>query len=347
MQPRCMRGSRPRLAVDKISAVSLQVPAIAGERDRGTGPFASRPARRLPGQTPRYRRSGVRCCVEAHEWCGCGARLPALQVRSSRDSYGDIVIAGDGDDRPPGPRSSSSIRAGTTSTSPRPRRKRARGDLGRRPGRDDRWIGSGMKPRGLGCGILGYGYAIDIAGDDLYRRPRYSRTGVFGVGILVQCGALRYRGRCSPGASLFGLGIISDLAGSTNTTAPVPRPRPTRLRRARRRRRVRSLRRRRHRAPLSLAADRRHNTSLAQGAARGPRPTSATDSRSPADRPAGWRRDDVYGAGLFAQGRLLVRVGISTMRAGTIAGDLVRQGAAHFSIGALIDEVAMTPTARP
>jgi hypothetical protein len=68
----------------------------------------------------------------------------------------------------------------------------------------------------FGAGILGYGFLLDAAGNDVYRMDRLAcGVGVFGVGMLLdRDGKDRYEiDQLGQGAAFFGIGVLSDLAG--------------------------------------------------------------------------------------------------------------------------------------
>jgi hypothetical protein len=68
----------------------------------------------------------------------------------------------------------------------------------------------------FGAGVLGYGFLIDLAGNDTYSAVRFSQgSAVFGVGCLLDLqGDDRYTARMhSQGSAQFGIGILSDIGG--------------------------------------------------------------------------------------------------------------------------------------
>jgi hypothetical protein len=69
----------------------------------------------------------------------------------------------------------------------------------------------------FGAGIFGYGYLVDLDGDDTYKGGNLSQgAGLFGVGALLDlAGVDTYDGYLlTQGAGVFGIGTLSDLAGN-------------------------------------------------------------------------------------------------------------------------------------
>ena len=65
------------------------------------------------------------------------------------------------------------------------RGRRAHAGTGRRGRRRPRWGHPGGGPA-FGAGILGYGFLLDVAGDDVYKADRLAcGMAAFGVGVLL------------------------------------------------------------------------------------------------------------------------------------------------------------------
>lgn len=70
---------------------------------------------------------------------------------------------------------------------------------------------------GFGGAVLGAGFVLDLAGDDIYDAGSISLgAGVFGLGgVIDRSGNDGYRGYVtSQGAAMYGVGVLSDLAGN-------------------------------------------------------------------------------------------------------------------------------------
>ncbi|MFQ5717430.1 MAG: hypothetical protein ACE5GQ_10070, partial [Nitrospinales bacterium] len=73
-----------------------------------------------------------------------------------------------------------------------------------------------------GAGVLGGGFLIDLAGDDLYFAQNYSQgAGIFGAGLLVDlAGRDMYKSDAiSQGAAAFGVGILAEGRGNDGYSA--------------------------------------------------------------------------------------------------------------------------------
>lgn len=71
-------------------------------------------------------------------------------------------------------------------------------------------------PGAFGAGILGYGFLLDVSGNDVYKTGDVGPgTGLFGVGMLIdRSGNDTYlTHRVGEGAAVCGIGILSDLSG--------------------------------------------------------------------------------------------------------------------------------------
>lgn len=134
--------------------------------------------------------------------------------------FGDVVIAGAGDDTHPAePPTLLLLDLGGNDT--------YRGGAATRSdqnpisllvdvaGNDTYDSGSAAGPA-FGAGVLGYGYLVDLAGDDTYRAQRIAEgAGVLGYGALLDlAGTDRYDAiAAAQGAGIFGVGVLADLAG--------------------------------------------------------------------------------------------------------------------------------------
>jgi hypothetical protein len=212
---------------------------------------------------------------------------------------------------------------------------------------DDRYETKGEAA--FGAGILGYGFLLDCAGDDVYQADRLAcGIGVFGVGMLLdRAGNDKYEiDRVGQGAGYFGVGVLADAKGddeyrcfqlaqglggvkgcgvlvdregndlyeADNTKIKYPSPQ-----------------------------DNRHNTSLAQGCAFGRRahPGDGHSLAGGVGLLVDGRGNDRYRCGVFGQGvsywyglGLLVDLGGDD----TYDGVWYCQGsAAHYGVGALCD----------
>lgn len=81
---------------------------------------------------------------------------------------------------------------------------------------NDRYVNSDSLRPAFGAGVFGYGFLVDLGGNDQYESVNNSLgVGLFGFGTLLdKSGNDQYRARTtSQGAGIFGIGLLSDLDG--------------------------------------------------------------------------------------------------------------------------------------
>lgn len=201
-----------------------------------------------------------------------------------------------------------------------------------------------------GCGVLGYGYLVDLEGNDVYEGASPGQgAGLFGVGLLYDgAGDDRYSGSVlAQGAAAFGVGALVDLDGTDQYAAEqesqgfgFTRGFGILFDRAGDDQYAADDTNIRFPSPQSPE----HNTSLSQGCGAGRR-ADFSDGLSLAGGigllvdAAG---NDVYRAGVFAQGAAYwYGVGLLDDAGGDDAYEgawYVQGSAAHFGVGALRDE---------
>ncbi len=283
-----------------------------------------------------------------------GPREPLTHRFRARTPYGDVVISGDGNDRHAGGALLVIDTGGEDRYEGCGGTQDAGGgiavaiDLG---GNDTwSWNRAGGAGPSAGSGLLGYGYAADLAGNDTYDGGDLAQgSGFFGVGLLLdEAGDDRYASSVlSQGSALFGVGILSDLRGDDRYEIEhegqgygFTRGMGILVDREGNDRYIANDTLIRFPSPQTPE----HNASMAQGAGSGHR-ADFSDGLSFAGGigllvdGAG---DDAYSAGLFAQGAAYwYGIGVLDDAGGSDHYDgvwYVQGSAAHFGVGLLLDE---------